>query len=167
MHKNEGTASESDLFSVVKPRNPVKLRGQFTAVVRGADGEIKQRVEGPNVVCTNGLEWLASFFSSAAATASTNTMRYLAVGTDSTSEAVGNTALGIEVGRHTGTVSYISNAIYQVKATFAAGSATGAIVEYGIFSSNTGGTMLNRTTQSVINVGASDTLEVTAQVTLS
>ena len=94
-------------------------------------------------------------------------MRYVAVGTDSTAEAASNTALGTELARHTGTVSYISNQIYQVKATFAAGVGTGAIVEYGIFSSNTAGTMLARDTDSVINKGASDSLEVTAQITLS
>lgn len=145
----------------------VKLIGRWTADLYGPAGELKQRVTGSNVVCTNGKEWLASFLYSASVTASTNTMKYVAIGTDSTSEAAANTALGTELSRHTGTVSYVSNQIYQVKATFAAGSGTGAIVEYGLFSSNTGGTMLNRDTESVINKGASDTLTVTCQLTLS
>jgi hypothetical protein len=149
------------------PDHGVQLKGFWTAEVRGPDGQLKQVVQGQNVVCTNGKEWLASLLMSAAITASTNTMKYIAIGTDSTAEAAANTALGIEAARHTGTVSYLSNQIYQVKATFATGLGTGAIVEYGLFSSSTGGTMLCRDTESVITKGANDTLTVTCQVTLS
>jgi hypothetical protein len=145
----------------------VTLKGKWKAELFGPDGAVKDVREGTNVVCTNGKEWLASFLNSAAAAASTFTMRYIAIGTDSTAEAAANTALGTEASRHTGTVSYVSNQIYQVKATFATGSGTGAIAEYGLFSSNTGGTMLCRDTESVINKGANDTLTVTAQISIS
>ena len=91
----------------------------------------------------------------------------MAIGTNSTAETNSDTALGTEDARHTGTVSYTSGGIFNVVATFAAGSGTGDITEYGIFSSNTGGTMLNRTTQSAVAKGASDSLEVTANITLS
>ena len=147
--------------------NPIELEGRWRVVCHDEHGNFKQEVYGKNVICTNGKEFLASFLSSAAAGASTFTMRYIGVGTDATAEAAANTALGAEVNRLSGTVSYVSNQIFQVKATFAAGSATGAIAEYGLFSSSTGGTMLSRDTESVINVGASDTLTVTLQITLS
>ena len=145
----------------------VKLVGHWTYELRGPDGKLKDVRHGTNVVCTNGKEFLASFLYSAAVSASTFTMKYIAIGTDSTTEAAANTALGSEVARHTGTVSYISGQIFQVKATFATGSGTGAITEYGCFSSSTGGTMLARDTESAINKGANDTLTVTAQFTLS
>jgi hypothetical protein len=145
----------------------VTLQGKWTLELYGPDGLLKDKKVGTNVVCTNGKEFLASFLYSAAAAASTFTMRYVAIGTDSTAEAAANTALGTEASRHTGTVSYVSNQIYQVKATFATGSGTGAIVEYGLLSSNTGGTLLCRDTESVINKGANDTLTVTCQLTLS
>jgi len=45
--------------------------------------------------------------------------------------------------------------------------AAGAIVEYGLLSSNTAGTLISRDVESVINVGASDTLEVVYQLTVS
>ncbi len=145
----------------------VGLNGSVRADVRGPDGIIKQTLESHNVICTNGKEFLASFLKSAAAAASTFTMKYVGVGTDSTSESAANTALGIEVGRHTGTVSYLSGSIYQITATFATGSGTGAIVEYGLFSSNSAGTMLGRLTSAVVNVGSNDQLTVTYQITLS
>lgn len=143
------------------------LSGKWTLELTGPSGELKQKIVGSNVICTNGKEFLASFLYSAAAAASTFTCRYIGIGTDSTAEAAAQTALFTEVARHTGTVSYVSNQIYQVKATFAAGTGTGAIVEYGLFSSSSAGTMLARDTESVINKGASDTLTVTAQITIS
>lgn len=143
-----------------------KLYGTWTKELYGPQGELKGRWVNSNVICTNGLEFLASFLNSAVAAASTFTMRYVAIGTDSTAESAGQTALGTEVARHTATVSYVSNRIFQVKATFATGSGTGAIVEYGLFSSNTAGTMLARDVESVINKGANDTLTVTGQITL-
>lgn len=145
----------------------LKLSGKYIATVYGPDGSAKQTVEGKNVVCTNGKEWLASFLSSAAAAAATMTQRYIAVGTGTSSESAADTGLGTEVARHTGVVSYVSNQIYQVTATFATNSAVGAITEYGLFSSNTAGTMLSRDVESVVNVSATDTLKVIYQLTLS
>lgn len=145
----------------------IKVYGRWTKTLTGPDGAVKAQLEGPNVVTTVGKEFLASFLYSAAAAASTFTAKYVAIGTDATAEAVGNTSLGTELARHTGTVSYISGAIYRVTATFAAGTGTGAIVEYGLLSSSTGGTLLARDTESVINKGASDTLTVQANFTFS
>jgi hypothetical protein len=145
----------------------VNVYGNWTYELTGPDGKVKQKIFGSNVVCTNGKEFLANFLYSATLAAATFTMKYIAIGTDSTAEAAANTALGIEAARHTGTVSYISGQIFQVKATFGTGLGTGAIVEYGLFSSNTAGTMLARDTESVINKGANDTLTVSAQFTLS
>lgn len=153
-------------LSEALPRR-VSVRGEWRMVLTGPDGAVKDIREGHNVVVDNGLEKLCEFLNSAAATASTNTFKYIAIGTDSTAEASSNTALGTEVSRHTGTVSYISGKIYQVKATFATGSGTGAIVEYGLLNSNTGGTLFARDTESAVNKGANDTLTVTAQYTFS
>lgn len=154
-------------MSYEKVYGGVALKGRWKATLRGPSGEVKQVAEGDNVVCTNGKEFLASFLKSAAAAASTFTMKYIGIGTDSTAEAAANTALGTELARQTGTATYTSGAIYSVTATFAAGTGTGAIVEYGLFSSSTGGTMLNRDTEAVINKGASDTLEVRCDLTIS
>lgn len=144
-----------------------EIVGRWKTELFDSEGNLKDVQHGPNIVCTNGKEFLASFLNSAAAAAATFTVKYIAIGTDSTTEVAGNTALGTELARQTGTASYVSNQIYQVKATFATGSGTGAIVEYGLFSSSTGGTMLARYTKSVINKASGDTLAVTAQITLS
>lgn len=145
----------------------VKMKGEWFIYLNGPDGRLKDKRQGFNVVTTVGKEFIASFLGSAAAGAATFTGRYIAIGTDATAESDANTALGTEASRHTGTVSYLSGQIYQVTATFAAGSGTGAIVEYGLLSSNTGGTLIARDTESAINKGASDTLTVVAQMTFS
>lgn len=150
-----------------KNPNTIRLIGRYTAQLYGPDGLLKKEIIGPNVVCTNGKEFLASFLYSAALAAATNTCKYIAIGSDATAEAASNTAMGTELSRHTGTVSYVSNQIYQIKATFATGSGTGSIYEYGCFSSNTGGTLLSRTTKALITKGANDTLTVTYQLTVS
>ena len=150
-------------------KNPrhVKVEGHWFIKLYGPDGVLKQEQESKNVITTVGLDFLASFLNSAAAAAATFTCRYIGIGTDATSELVADTTLGVEAARQTGTASYVSNAIYQTTATFASGSGTGAIVEYGLFSSNTNGTMFSRLTDSVINKGANDTLVVTTKVTLT
>lgn len=148
-------------------KHDVRMKGEWFITLYGQDGRVKDRKQGFNVVTTVGKEFLASFLSSACAGAATFTGKYIAIGSDSTAEAVGNTALGTELGRQTGTASYISGQIFQVTATFAAGSGTGAIYEYGLFSSSTGGTLIARDTEAVINKGASDTLTVVAQLTVS
>jgi len=145
----------------------VTLKGRYFAYLYGPDGRLKDKREGDNVVTTVGKEFLASFLYSAGVAAATMTARYAAIGSDATAEAVGNTALGTELSRHTGTVSYVSGGIFQLTATFAAGSGTGAVAEYGLFSSATGGTLLSRDTEAVINKGASDSLTVIYQMTLS
>lgn len=145
----------------------VKMKGEWFITLYGPDGNVKDYRQGHNVVTTVGKEFLASLLYSCALAAATNTCKYIAIGTDSTAEAVGNTALGTEASRHTGTVSYISGQIYQVTATFATGSGTGAIVEYGLLSSNSAGTLIARDTESAINKGANDTLTVVAQLTIS
>ena len=145
----------------------IKLSGYWKATCRGPNGEVKGKKEGHNVVCDVGKEFLASFLNSAVAAPSTFTMQYLAVGSDSTTEAASNTALGTELARSTGTVSYISNQIYQIKTTFTTGVAVGDVSEYGLFSSSAAGTILSRDTEGTISVGSGDTLEVTAQITIA
>jgi hypothetical protein len=145
----------------------LSLKGRYFITLYGPDGTIKDHREGDNVVTTNGKEFLASFLKSAALAASTFTCKYIGIGTGTSSESAADTALGTESSRATGTVSYVSNQIYQVTATFATGSGTGAIVEYGLFSSNTAGTLLSRDVETAVNKGANDTLTVTYQLTIS
>jgi hypothetical protein len=143
----------------------VRLVGKWKSVLTRGSATIATR-EGFNVITTTGLHALADYLCSAAASATQNTFFYIAIGSDNTSEAASDTALGTELSRHTGTVTAFT-AVYQVKATFASGSGTGNVYEYGLFNANSGGKMLSRDTEGLITKGANDTLTVTAQITLS
>lgn len=145
----------------------IKIRGHWDIKLHSPDGVLIDHRSGENVITTNGKEMLASYLSSAAAGALANTIKYVAIGTSATGESASDTALGTESARTTGTVSYVSGAIYKVTATFAAGTGTGAITEYGLLNSSTAGTLFSRDTEAVINKGAADVLTVTTQVTLS
>lgn len=147
--------------------DPVMLKGKYFITLYGPGGTLKERSETENIVTTVGKEWLASLLGSAAAGTATNTARYAAIGTGSTLEVVGNTAMSVETARNTGTVSYLSGAIVQVTATFATGVGTGDIVEYGMFTSSSAGTLVSRSTKSAIAKGANDTLIVQWQLTFS
>lgn len=145
----------------------VKLSGEWYICLYGPDGSLKEERRGHNVITTNGKEALASYLRSAAVSVVTNPFLQVAIGTGSTAESSSDTTLGTEAARTTGTATYTSGAIYEVYATFAAGTGTGAITEYGLFNSTTGGAMLSRDVESVINKGASDTLTTRLQITLS
>lgn len=155
------------VYTADEMRSAIIPRGVWKAEVYGPDGSLKQTVRGTNVVTTGGKDWLASFVVSAAAAPSTFTMNWVACGTGVTPETANDTALVLEVKRITGVVSHVGTGIFQVVASFGTGSAAGAITEFGLFNSSSAGTLLARDTESVVNVGASDTLTVTAQITLS
>ena len=143
----------------------VKLVGKWKAVLERGSQIVDQK-EGFNVITTSGLHALADYLCSAAASATRNTFFYIAIGSDNTSETAADTALGTELSRHTGTVTAFT-AVYQVTATFASGSGTGNVYEYGLFNANSAGKMLSRDTEGLITKGANDTLTVTAQITLT
>jgi hypothetical protein len=147
----------------------LKFKGRWFVTLYNATEGIKAYREGDNVVTTDGKSFLAGFLKSAAAAASTFTMRYVAIGTDSTAEAASNTALGVEVARVSAVVSQVTGAIYRLTGTFTSGIGTGAIVEYGVFSTATtgAGTIFSRDTESVVNKGANDELQVITEVTIS
>lgn len=142
------------------------LQGFWTITLRGPDGQLKYEDSGHNVVTTVGKEYLARYLYSAA-TSGANTLKYVAIGTGATTETAADTSLGTEVARVSGTPSYTSGAIFNIVATFPAGTGTGAITEFGLYSSSTGGTLFSRTTRSVINKAAGDDLTTTVQVTFS
>jgi hypothetical protein len=146
----------------------MKLTGKWWATLYGAPNEIKQSIHGKNVIVDAGKQFLVNYLGSAAAAASTFTMRYVAIGTGNTAEAASNTALATELCRVSGTVSTATN-IYRLVATFGSGIGTGGIYEYGVFSTITSGagTMFSRDVEALISKGANDSLVVTTEITVS
>ncbi len=139
------------------------FKGKLKLELFSDSGELKQVEEVNNLVVTAGKNWVAALMQSGTGTV----MSHMAVGTNSTAAAAGDTTLGTELTRVALTVSggtRTNNAIDYV-ASFGAGVGTGALVEAGLFNAASVGTMLARTVFSVINKGASDTLQITWTVT--
>ena len=143
------------------------IRGFWEVKLFDKDGYLKRHINGENVITTVGKEYLARYLNSAATAASTNTVRYIAIGSNQTAESASDTALGTELARVSGTVSYVSGAIFEVIGSFGAGVGTGSIYEYGLLTTSSGGTLFSRDTEALITKGASDTMIVTTRVTFS
>lgn len=127
-------------------------------------GRLKDSREIHNLVVTAGLNHIADALSSAPGQAA---MSHMAVGTGTTAAAVGDTALVTESDRNALTSRTDSGAVVTYVGDWAAGEATAALTEAGIFNAATAGTMLARAVFSAINKGSNDTLKITWTVTFS
>ena len=141
----------------------LSAKGDVQLDLFDADGNLKETQEIKNVVVTVGLGYIASRMKDASATA----MSHMAIGSNNTAAAAGNTALGTELGRVALTSTTVSTNTVQYIGDFPAGTGTGAVVEAGVLNASSSGTMLCRTVFSVVNKGASDTLKVTWTITVS
>jgi hypothetical protein len=92
---------------------------------------------------------------------------HMAVGSDATAAATGQTALGGELGRVVlDSTTRVSNVLTYI-ATFPAGTGTGALTEAAILNAASTGNMLCRTTFSTVNKAAGDTIVITWNVTVA
>lgn len=115
------------------------------------------------VVTTAGVNYIASAFAGGSTVAN---FKYHALGTDSTAEGINNSNLVGEVeSRATGSVSSSTN-VYTTIGTVTA-TASRAIVEHGIFSATTSGTLLDRSLFTVINLASGDSLQTTYSLTFT
>lgn len=136
----------------------LKLTGHVTVAV---NDEVVQEI--PNLVVTAGKGYVASRMKDT----TNGAMSHMAVGTDSTAAAAGDTALGTESGRVSLTSTTVSANVITYVATFPAGTATAALTEAGVLNASSGGTMLCRTVFATVNKGASDAMTVTWAITAS
>lgn len=141
----------------------LKPSGSLRVVVTGKDGSVKEEHEFKNLVVNVGKNFVASRMVGTAA----NVMGWMAIGSNNTAAAAGDTALGAELGRVALASASAASNVVTYTATFPAGTGTGAVVEAGIFNASSGGTMLCRTVFSVVNKGADDAMSVTWTVTIS
>lgn len=136
--------------------------GSLRAELRNSAGMIKEFREIDNVFTDVGDAHVADQMSSSP---DESAMSHMAVGTSTTTLTAGDTTLGGETDRNAltsftqGSGGDDNKVVYV--GDWAAGDATGALTEAGIFNSSTGGTMLCAQTFSVINKGDSDTLQIT------
>lgn len=146
-------------------KDNIKMTGELKLTLTNEKGDVTKEVIVPNTVVTVGKGFIASRMKDASATA----MSHMELGTGSTSAVVANTTLEtvIASSRTALTSSTVTTNSVAYVATFGAGVGTGAVTEAGIFNASSAGTMLCRTTFSVINKAAADTLGITWTVTVN
>ncbi|MCP6720490.1 MAG: hypothetical protein KJI72_04205 [Patescibacteria group bacterium] len=147
------------------------MKGHIKIELFDEEGNLKSIVEKDNTFMAVGDAHVADQLDVSPDEAA---MGFMSVGTGSTAFTTASTTLNSEIDKNALNSSYPDQAIGAAdndivyKANWAAGDATGAITEAGIFNSSVtdAGTMLAASTFSVINKGASDTLTITWTVTV-
>ena len=138
--------------------------GRLFATVTRADGSrVELGLISTRVVTTAGVNYLVDAFQN---TTELENFKYHGMGTGNTAEAAGDTALVTEVeSRVAGTqLEGASGNIYKTVATITATGAR-AIVEHGLFSASTAGTLWDRSVFAVINLATSDAITFTYECT--
>ena len=142
----------------------LKLRGDVAIVLKDKDGNVKDSREIHNLVVSAGLEFICSRMAGTSA----GVMSHMALGSDTTAAAAGQTdLLSILGAREALDSSTASNNTVTYVSSFEAGEGTGAVTEAGVFNAASSGTMLCRTVFAVVNKAADDTMSVTWTITLT
>lgn len=155
-----------DFLEASTPRNEhLGMTGAIESILYRKDGLIEVRRKN-NLIVSGGKDFIADSIGKSASRP--GVMSHIAVGTGTTAPGGAQTALVTELFRQSATYAHTTgNSTFTFETTYAAGDATGAITEAGIFNASSSGTMLNRVTFSVINKGADDTLTQRFTFTLS
>lgn len=140
----------------------LNLHGSMTATLIRGNGDVEV-TRKDNIIVNSGFDFICNAMNSVQ-----TPMGFIGVGTGAVAPAAADTALGTQLVRAASTYSHVANTkVFTQTASFAAGVATGAITESGVFNAATLGVMLDRVTFAPINKGAADTLSVTFTFTLT
>lgn len=158
---------ESKLFLVVfrQPDSPFRV----SRILQEDYGLVREKL-----VTTAGVNFIVDAFQNSV---ELENMKYHGIGTTNTAEAVGDTALAAELStaynpdntRATGSTTEGGGAnVYRTVGTNTV-DATAAIVEHGIFTqaATGGGTLLDRSVFSTINLANGDSLQSTYDLTVT
>lgn len=149
----------------MKIQDTFKLQGALTLMLQKADGTVEV-TQKDNIIVDVGFDFIADAIGKAASRPAC--MGYTAVGTGTTAAASGQTSLGTEVSRLASTYAHVTGTkTFTFTTTFAAGVATGAITESGVFNAASAGIMIDRVVFPVVNKGADDTLTTVFTFTMS
>ena len=141
----------------------VSIKGNLEVILLDEKGTQKDYRKIDNLVVAVGKEIIAARLVG-------NTIAipsHMAVGSDATAAATGQTALGGELGRVVFDSSARTSNVLTYVATFPAGTGTGALTEAAILNAASTGNMLCRTTFSTVNKASGDTIVITWNVTVA
>jgi hypothetical protein len=148
----------------VPPVSGIRVIGSVLLQLFNPDAELLQVHAGVNLVVDTGKAAVIDRLQGT----SVGVHDFQAIGTGTNAAAAGDTTLQTEIGtRVQGTLSQPNATTDRLVSTFAAANGTGAITETGRLTASSGGNLFARQVFSVINKGASDSLQVTHDITVS
>jgi hypothetical protein len=136
----------------------IRLKGRMVAELYGPDGELKELREVDNLITTVGRN---SVVDNLLASPTLGKPTHMEVGTSGTAAAVGDTTITGAFGRVALTSKNRATNVLTMVGDWAAGVATGALQEAGVWDASTAGTLWARATFTTINKAAGDTLKIT------
>lgn len=146
----------------------IAIEARLSAIQFGPDGKIKKDhgIISTKAVTTAFVNFLVDQLQ--AETTEIGDFKYHDSGTGTTAEAAGDTDLEtkVETGRQTGSQTEGASAnIYRSVGTISY-TGTHAITEHGLFSQAAGGTLMDRSVFSAVNVVNGDSIQFTYELTL-
>lgn len=141
------------------------IKGAITLLLTRASGEVEV-VHKDNIIVGGGFDFVADAIGNPSARP--GVMGWIAVGTGSTAAASTQTSLATELKRNAATYAHTGGTkVFTFTANYAAGDATGALTEAGVFNAASAGIMFDRVVFPVVNKGADDSLTAVFTFTMS
>ena len=146
----------------------IKMRGCLEMVLSDLRGNVLERRKVENTIVTAGRRWVLQQINSSGMVTS-QSIGYMAIGTDTTAPATGDTALGGESTRNA-IVSFTTTNLtsnppsWRAECSYASNEGNTTLAEVALLNSSTGGTMLGRATFSTLNKTTSNTLSISYTV---
>ena len=148
----------------------IEITGRLSAKhTKRSDGEVVVDLGLVSVdsVTTAGCEYLVDSFQNSTGSPMSDFYWHRS-GTSTGVEAIGDTALGAEVGEaSSGSQTETSSVIYKSVGTQTYTTGSSAITEHGLFSSSGGATLWDRSLFAAINVSSGDSVEFTYELTVT
>lgn len=146
------------------PLDPFHILGTLLLKLFDARGELFHAAMHTNIVVDTGKAAVIDRLQAA----SPAVHDYMAIGTGNTAAAAGDTALQTETGtRVQGALTQPTATTDRLISTFAAGNGTAAITETGRLNASSSGNLFCRSVFAAVNKGASDSLQITYDITVS
>ncbi len=144
----------------------MSIKGSITLLLAKPTGEVEV-VHKDNIIVNGGFDFVADAIGNSASRP--GVMGWIAVGTGSTAAAAATqTALVTEIKRNAATYAHTAGTkVFTFTASYAAGDATGALTEAGVFNAATAGIMFDRVVFPVVNKGVDDSLTAVFTFTMS
>jgi hypothetical protein len=143
----------------MQAEDKIGFKVELQVVLCNSEGKVRV-FKFQNLILSVGFD----FISNAIGNTSTRPacMGWIGVGTGTAAATIAQTSLQTELARIAATYTHTTGTkAFSFSSTFAAGTATGAITEAGVFNAASNGIALDRVVFPVINKGDTDTLQMT------